>query len=208
MPKKFKAEIRYFKSDEVTPEVKEFEADSVWDAEEEISKYSLEATSSGVSGRISVWDEESKSWYTYSDKDYFNANQVYGGFMLLSRGAHEYQILHSWAEALVVHTRSFLSFTVNLTEQVEFHESMKQDPDNVFYRFKYTARNGRVWRFVLHCYLPEEKFSPEQRSEIRENVLIPGAKWYCKHFAEKYRNLLEEDAYTRMMKDRENRSGK
>lgn len=67
------------------------------------------------------------------------------------------------------------------TEKVSYAEDLLEDPEVLFYKFKYTTREGEIYRFTLYCNLRGYNHTEERLREIKETILKPGAKWFCNH---------------------------
>ena len=97
---------------------------------------------------------------------------------------------------------SKIIFSVNELE-VTYDDELLEDPEVLFFRFKYTSESGKVYRFKLYASLIGSGYSPERLAEIKETILKPGARWYCDHFREKYRAHRDEDALWKWHQRRE-----
>lgn len=154
-----------------------------------------------VNGKMSIWDDETKDWYFMYEKVFYEANTKQD-YMLLNNGAHEVRYTHTWVQELVIHLPTKTTFFIDDTEQVSYAEDLLEDPEVLFYKFKYTTQEGKVYRFTLYCNMRGCNHTAERLAEIKETVLKPGAKWFCEHLREKYRMEFNEDPYFKMMERR------
>lgn len=102
-------------------------------------------------------------------------------YYLLKEGEHETVKKHSYAEAYILHNKSGIRFLVNNSD-VKYTDELIHDPASVFYSFEYIDPDGKEHKFTLVSSLPGK--TEEEKEEIKQTILIPGAKWYCEHFRE------------------------
>ena len=138
--------------------------------------------------KLSHWSHEKMEWRVCSEKTYYNCNTKQE-YMLLNNGSHEHRLKHSHWQELVIHLESKITFFIDNSQIVGFAPNLLNEPEVLFYKFKYHAENGMVFHFVVYCNLCGCNYTPEQLSEIKQTILKPGAQWFCDHFSEKYRLL-------------------
>lgn len=212
MKRKFKAEISTVRGKTNLPINKVLTIKHEFEADAYIRSLIINEGCEKVEVKVSMYDEEKDEWYIHSEKIHYGPNAPVRDFVLVSEGAHEVVIGHSWCEAKILHVDSRIIFSVN-DSAVGYSDGLLEDPEVLFYRFKYTSENGKVYRFTLYCSLQGYGYSEQRLAEIKETILKPGARWYCDHFREKYRVLRGEDAYSKWFQHRdeiekENKSNK
>lgn len=196
MAYKYKAEIKSVDERSNLPVVKELMVDGPYGAEKIVDDMLINGGCEKVDVKVSLYDEEFDEWYVHSEITHYAANGPTSDFALICEGAHERLQPHSWCEARILHMKSKIIFFVNELG-VTYGDELLENPEVLFFRFKYTSESGKVYRFSLFSSFIGCGYSPERLAEIKETVLKPGARWYCDHFREKYRFERNEDAMTR-----------
>lgn len=167
-------------------------------AEELIQKLINNEHCMSVNAKLSFWDDETQDWYLMYEKVFYESN-TRQDYMLLCNGAHEIRNKQTWMQEFVIHLPTKITFFIDDTEKVSYAEDLLEDPEVLFYKFKYTTQEGKIYRFTLYCNLRGYSHTVERLEEIKETILKPGAKWFCNHLREKYRMLFNEDPYFNMI---------
>ena len=199
---KYKAEIKSVDERSNLPVNKELMMDEPNMIKNTIKDMLLNGGCEKVDVKVSLYDEKFDEWYVHSEITHYAANGPTSDFALICEGAHERLQPHSWCEARILHMESKIIFSVNELE-VTYDDELLEDPEVLFFRFKYTSESGKVYRFKLYASLIGSGYSPERLAEIKETILKPGARWYCDHFREKYRAHRDEDALWKWHQRRE-----
>ena len=202
MAYKYKAEIKSVDERLNLPIQKEVIMDRPNGTEEIVEDMLLNGGCEKVDVKVSLYGEKFDEWYVHSEITHYAANGPTSDFALICEGAHERLQPHSWCEARILHMESKIIFSVNELE-VTYDDELLEDPEVLFFRFKYTSESGKVYRFKLYSSLIGSGYSPERLAEIKETILKPGARWYCDHFREKYRAHRDEDALWKWHQRRE-----
>ena len=190
---KYKAEIKSVDERSNLPVKKELMIDGPYEVNSTIKDMLMNGGCERVDVKVSLYDEDYDEWYVHSELIHYGANAPTSDFALVCEGAHERIQPHSWCEARIFHMKSKIIFFVNDWE-LTYSDELLENPEVLFYRFKYTSVSGTVYRFTLFCSLIGCGYSQERLAEIKETILKPGARWYCDHFREKYRSYRDEDA--------------
>ena len=148
-----------------------------------------------------LWDEYSKKWYIEKEQTHYAPNTP-RDFLLLKEGAHERRFTHTFMQECIIHRQSKLWFCIDATENARYSDDLLNNPEVLFYKFKYTTPSGKVYRFIAMCDMRHSGYSAEQLERVRTEILRPGAMWFCEHIREKYRSYFDEDAYTQILKAR------
>lgn len=179
---KLKMEAEYF-DDQLGMKVKrEFEIPKGGSAEKEIWKIIKENNCQSVRARISLWDDNLKEWFVDTEKTYYDSSYTGQEYLLLKDGAHEHRFPTTSIQEMIIHLPSKVVFYVDARVDHLYPEHLLNDPEILFYKFKYTDEDEIVHRFTLCCSLRGNNFSKEKLAEIKENILKPGAKWFCEHY--------------------------
>ena len=202
MNRKYKAEIKSVDERGNLPISKELIMNGPYEAEDTVREMLNNGGCEKVDVKVSLYDEEFDEWYVHSEITHCGSNARPNEFMLVYEGAHVRRLAHSWCEERIFHVRSKIVLTVN-DASVNYDDELRENPEVLFYRFKYTTELGKVYRFTLYCPLIGYGYSPERLAEIKETILKPGARWYCDHFREKFRAYRDEDALSRWHKRRD-----
>lgn len=199
---RYKAELEYTNEQANIQVKKELMIDGKYGASGAIGDLIIRENCIKIDVKVSMWDEKTEEWFVCSEKTHYNPNYFEREYMLLCDGEHESTLPHTWCEAVVIHLKSKMIFTINDTA-VKFADAILDSNRTIFFKFKYTDDYGKVYRFILYCDLMDLEYTNGQKEEVKKNILIPGAKWFCEHFREKFRAAREEDEWSKMYKRRE-----
>ena len=155
--------------------------------------------------KISIWDNITQNWYEDSCVTYFQPNTE-SEFYIVDSGAHECRFKHSYMQEMVLHvpTRTLFFIDERITP---YPEDTMNDPEVLFYKFKYTTELGQHFHFVVYCNLRGFGKSAEEIANIKEKILKPGARWFCDHLKERYRDYFQDDAYSKMVRKQREMKG-
>lgn len=195
---KYRLEVEFNNELLDLPIKREYITESQAKAEELIQELINKEHCMAVNAKLSFWDDKTEDWYSVYKKIFYDANTKQD-YMLLCNGAHENRNKQTWMQEFVIHLPTGIMFFIDDTEKVVYAEDLLENPEVLFYKFHYTTRQGKVYRFTLYCNLCYCNHSAERLAEIKETVLKPGAKWFCEHLREKYRTLFDEDPYFNMI---------
>lgn len=201
MDVRYKAELEYENEQANIRVKKELAIERRHGADEAVADLIARENCMKVNVKVSMWDNRTEEWYVCSEKIHYNPNYSGREYMLLCDGEHESTLTHTWCEAIVIHLKSKITFQIN-DIKVKFADEILESRGSLFFKFKYTDDYGKVYRFILYCGLMDLECTDERKEEIRKNILIPGAKWFCEHFREKFRMEREEDEWSKMYKRR------
>lgn len=202
MNEKFKAEISFVDKKTNLLITKEMTMGGCCGANDTVYEMIAKDGHERVDVKVSMYDKEFDEWIEWSQKSHYNANDFNRDFKLICDGEHEETVPHSWCEATIINLKNKIIFTIN-DACVVYSKELLDNPEVIFYRFKYTDESGKVYRFSLLCNMTGCNESAEYLNEIKETVLKPGARWYCDHFREKYRSNRQEDAWSKWFKRRD-----
>ena len=186
MDKKYKVVAVFRKLDLGLSTEKEWFVDYIGEEEQKVKEVMDNDRCDEAEVKLSRWSDKEMEWYVYREKTYYDCN-LKQEYMLLTNGSHEHRFKHSHWQEQVIHMESKITFFIDNSRIVGFAPNLLDDPEVLFYKFKYNAEDGSVLRFVVYCNLRGYNYTPERLSEIKQTILKPGAQWFCKHFNEKYR---------------------
>lgn len=146
-----------------------------------------------------LWDDRLQRWFEDARKCYYHPNTP-KEFFLLKNGAHEHRFPSTPMQEIMLYIPKRIVITVLDRDQVNFSEELLSDPNYVFYKFKYNAPGGRVYPFTALCRMSDEELTPESRTDLIDEVLRPGAKWFCEHLSEEYRQFFKTDGWAQVFK--------
>lgn len=144
----------------------------------------------------SLWDDETQDWYEDSDVTYFHPNTK-PDYYLLRNAAHECRLKHALMQEYVIHIPTRTLFWIDERVTTYPKENL-EDPECLFYKFKYTTELGKEYKFTVYCNLRGSGKTQEELQDILENVLKPAAMWFCNHIRESYRHYNEDDAWSKI----------
>lgn len=149
-----------------------------------------------VNMKISFWDEKTQDWYEDSNITFLQPDTE-SEFYIIENGAHECRLKHSYMQELVLHAPTRTLFIID-ERSTTYLEDTKEDSEVFFYKFKYTTAIGKQYQFTAYCNLRGMNKTPEELSGVKENILRPGAKWFCNHIRERYRCFFQDDACSKI----------
>lgn len=136
------------------------------------------------------WHNVLQEWVLDQKKTYYEPNN-HPEFVLLCNGDHEWRYRHTRMQEMIMHLPSKTIFFV---DEREFAKYSDETAGSIFYKFRYEI-NEKTYRFITYC--PYDHDSNEQEKErIKQEILIPGSKWYCEHIREKWKHDMGMDFYS------------
>ena len=194
MEKKYKVEAVFRKLDLGLSTKKEWFVDYMGEEEKKVKEIMDNNRCDEAEVKLFRLNYKEEEWYVCKEKTYYDCN-LKQEYMLLTNGSHEHRFKHSHWQEQIIHMESKITFFIDNSRIVGFAPCLLNNPEVLFYKFKYNAEDGSVHRFVVFCDLRGWDYTPERLAEIKKTILKPGAQWFCKHFHEKYRLQFTKELY-------------